>query len=160
MSKLKLSDWASVAEISTSIVVVVSLAYIGLELTQNTQALQQASYQSANDYLLQMDLAQATNEDLNRLVMTAETSPKETTAEEWERFTKIAYSRYGLWEYIFLAGQEGAINSAQLLVFEPYFVETSCKPGYVRFWRDHKGGFSPMFQQYIQSKILPDCSAN
>ena len=157
MAKFKLSEWASIAEISTSIVVIASLAYIGLELSQNTLALQQTSYQAANDYLLQLDLAQATDEDLNRLMMTAETSPSDATPEEWQRFTKMAYSRYGLWEVVFLAGQEGAVNSSQLAVFEPYFTETACEPGYIRFWREHEIGFSPMFQQYVQSSVLPKC---
>ena len=157
MAKFKLSEWASIAEISTSIVVIASLAYIGLELSQNTLALQQTSYQAANDYLLQLDLAQATDEDLNRLMMTAETSPSDATPEEWQRFTKMAYSRYGLWEFVFLAGQEGAVNSSQLAVFEPYFTGTACEPGYIRFWREHEIGFSPMFQQYVQSSVLPKC---
>ena len=84
MSKLKLSDFASIAEILASVVVIASLAYIGLELRQNTQAMQQASYQSANDYLLQLDLAQATDEELNRLVMKAESTPADVTEEEWK----------------------------------------------------------------------------
>jgi hypothetical protein len=158
MSKLKLSDFASIAEILASVVVIASLAYIGLELRQNTQAMQQASYQSANDYLLQLDLAQATDEELNRLVMKAESMPADVTEEEWERFKKMAYSRYGLWEFIVLADQEDAINSSQLLVFEPYFVESACYPGYVQFWAEHNIGFSPVFQQYIEKKVLPECS--
>jgi hypothetical protein len=105
-----------------------------------------------------LDLAQATNEELNRLVMKAESTPADVTEEEWERFTKMAYSRYGLWEFIVLADQEDAINSSQLLVFEPYFVETACDPGYVQFWGDHNVGFSPVFQQYIEKKVLSECS--
>jgi hypothetical protein len=157
MSKLKLSDWASIAEILASVVVIASLAYIGLELRQNTQAMQQASYQSANDYLLQMDLAQATDAELNRLMLKAESTPADVTEEEWERFKKMAYSRYGLWEFVVLADQEGAINSSQLLVFEPYFIETACEPGYVQFWADHSVGFAPIFQQYMEREVLPEC---
>ena len=48
MRKLKLKDWASVAEISASFVVVASLAYIGLELNQNTKVGFSAPFQ---DYI-------------------------------------------------------------------------------------------------------------
>ena len=65
MPNLKLSEWANVAEISVSFIVVASLVYIGLEVNQNTQALQIDSYQSMNGYLLELDVAQASNEDLN-----------------------------------------------------------------------------------------------
>jgi len=161
MPNLKLSEWANVAEIAVSFVIVASLAYIGLEVNQNTQALQIASYQSMNNYLLELDVAQASNEDLNRIIMLAETSPSDVTAEEWVRFTKMAYPRYGLWEYMYLAIQENAISENQWLAFEPYFVgEFACKRGYRRFWEEHHFGFSPLFNEYMQSEVLPTCGEN
>ena len=38
MSMLKLSDWASVAEIIAAVAVAVSLIFVGLELKRNTTA--------------------------------------------------------------------------------------------------------------------------
>ena len=158
MMKLKLSEWASLAEIVTSVVVILSLVYVGMEVSQNTKALHQASYQAGNDYLLQLDIAQASNEDLNRVMMLAETSPADTTREEWERFSKMAYSRYGLWEFMYLAVQDDAIAETQWVVFEPFFLETACEPGYLRFFQENIGGFSPSFQEYVASRVVPNCS--
>ncbi len=69
MAKLKLSEWASIAEIFASFVVIASLAYIGLEINQNTKALQQASYQSILSVISDADMEIASNADLNRIVI-------------------------------------------------------------------------------------------
>jgi len=161
MPNLKLSEWANVAEIAVSFVVVASLAYIGLEVNQNTQALQIASYQSMNSYLLELDVAQASNEGLNRIITVAETSPSDVTAEEWARFTKMAYPRYGMWEYLYLSMQDNAVDENTWLAFEPYYLtEFACKRGYRRFWEEHHLGFSPPFIEYMQSEVLPTCGEN
>ncbi len=161
MPNLKLSEWANVAEISVSFIVVASLVYIGLEVNQNTQALQIDSYQSMSDSLLQLDIAQASNEDLNRIITLAETSPSDVTAEEWARFTKMAYPRYGVWEYVYLSAQENAVSESQWLAFGPYFLtEFACKRGYRQFWEEHHLGFSPLFIEYMQSEVLPTCGEN
>ena len=157
MAKLRLSEWANIAEIGGTIVVIASLAYIALEVNQNTKALQNASYQSMNTYHLELDVAQASNESLNRIITLAETTPSDVTAEEWARFTKMAYPRYGMWEYLYLSKQEGAVDEAWL-AFEPFYLtEFACKRGYRRFWEEHHLGFSPSFIEYMQSEVLPTC---
>jgi hypothetical protein len=48
MSKLKLSDWASVAEIVAAVAVAVSLLFVGLELQHNTAASESATREAIN----------------------------------------------------------------------------------------------------------------
>jgi hypothetical protein len=48
MSKLKLSDWASVAEIVAAVAVAVSLVFVGLELQRNTTASESATREAIN----------------------------------------------------------------------------------------------------------------
>ena len=48
MSKLKLSDWASVSEIIAAVAVAVSLIFVGLELQSNTAASESATREAIN----------------------------------------------------------------------------------------------------------------
>ncbi len=157
MSKLKLSEWANIAEIVASFVIVASIVYIGMELNQNTQALQTKSYQTMTGFLIELDIAQASSEDLNRIIMQAEVSPYNISAEEWERFTHIAIARYGLWEYLFLSYQDDSISDAQWAAFEPFLRGLACKSGYKRFWKEQQLAFSIPFKEYIGSEVLPMC---
>ncbi len=161
MPNLKLSEWASVAEIATSIVVIASLGYIALEVNQNTQALQVGTYQAMATFMLELDVAQASNEELNRIITLAETSPSDVSPEEWPRFTKMAYPRYGMWEFLYLQMQNDAVDEITWLAYEPFYLtEFACKRGYRRFWEEHQSGFSPPFIEYMQSEVLPTCGEN
>jgi len=157
MPKLKLSEWANVAEIIASIVIVASLAYIGMEVNQNTKALQTDSYQTMTGLLIELDIAQASSEDLNRIVLLAEASPSDISAEEWERFVRIAFARYGLWEYLFLSYQDESISKGQWAAFEPFLRGFACKRGYRRFWEEQKSAFSNPFKEYFRSDVLLSC---
>ena len=158
MAKLSLSEWANVAEIGGTIVVIASLAYIGLEVKQNTQALQVGTYQAMATFMLELDIAQASDEELNRIITLAETSPSDASPEEWTRFTKIAYPRYGMWEFLYLQRQNDAVDEITWLAYEPFYLtEFACKRGYRRFWEERQMGFAPPFIEYMQSAVLPTC---
>jgi hypothetical protein len=45
MQKLKLSEWASIAEVMGAIAVVLSLIYVGLEINENTTEVREANRQ-------------------------------------------------------------------------------------------------------------------
>jgi hypothetical protein len=157
MRKLKLSEWASISEIIASVVIVVSLVYVGFELNQNTQALQQGSYQSVLDRLAQSQMALALDEDLLNIVAIAEISPTELSAIAWRRFSHYVLPHFGEWEYLYLSKKDNAISDPQWLAFEPYFLGIFCKPGYRRFWNENRHAYSEEFIGYIETEVSPGC---
>ena len=79
---MKLSEWAHVAEITSAIAVVVSLIYIGLEVSQNTVAVKANTHQSMVDYGREQSEILLTNETLADLVEKGERNPETLTARE------------------------------------------------------------------------------
>ena len=156
--KLTLSEWANVAEIVASIVIVVSLAYVGLELNQNTLALQQSAYQDTFSELASQDLALAQDAELHRIVSRGRYDPAQLDKEEWSRFTHFTYPRLGVWEYLFLSKDEGGVSQSQWRAFEPYFINLFCKPGYVRFFRENRESYSPEFVEYVSDEFDRKCT--
>jgi len=77
MRSLKLSEWANVAEIVASVVIVASLVYVGLEVNQNTRALQNESYQFVLTALREGNDLLVTDADFYRIFVTGEDSPSE-----------------------------------------------------------------------------------
>ena len=51
---MKLSDWASIAEIFGAVAIVVSLVFVGLQIRDNTVAIQAATYQEHLGYELNL----------------------------------------------------------------------------------------------------------
>jgi len=159
MSKLKLSDWANISEIVGSIVVVLSLIYVGLQISQNTVALEQESYQSVQDILHTVDVTLATDTELLEIVMLAEKSPSETSALEWRKFSHLAFPRFATWEFVFLARGAGAVGEDQWAAMDPYFTEMLCHSGYRRFWRENMQVFASSFVKHVDSAVPSVCEA-
>lgn len=155
---MKLSEWAHVAEIVASVVIVVSLAYVGLELSQNTLALQQSAYQDTFSELASLDLALAQDAELHRIVSKGQDDPEQLNEEEWSRFTHFNYPRLGVWEYLFLSKNEGGVSQSQWRAFEPYFINLFCKPGHERFFRENRESYSSEFVEYVEDEFENKCT--
>lgn len=158
MRSLKLSDWANIAEIVASVVIVASLVYVGRELNQNTRAMQNESYQYVLGMLHESQLAIAMDEDFHRFVITAQTSPDDVSAEDWSRYTQFMYPRVGVWEFLYLEKQDKAISDTVWGAFEPYFLDMVCTNGYRRFLDESYSGFAPTFIEYVETTAIPTCN--
>ena len=160
MSKLNLSNWANIAEIGTSVVVVLSLVYIGFELDQNTKATHANSWQTINALLIDLEIAEASDPELGNLIRTAESNPQELSAEQFWRFSRIAESRIGVFEITYLAIRNETLGDYQWQAMEGYLAFTMCKPGYQQFWE--KNGvavYHPDFVRYV-NQVLTTCTAS
>ena len=160
MRKLNLSEWANIAEILASVVIVFSLAYVAMELNQNTKALQHDSYQSVLDALADGDLARAMDAELDHIIFTGESAPSELDSQEWSRFTSFAFPRIGLYEYMYLAKQQDALSDVQWSAFEPYFSSLVCLPGWEKFLNENKPYYADLFMDYLTRDIFPKCGVS
>ena len=159
MGKLKLSEWANISEIGASIVVVLSLIYVGFQINQNTVALEQDQYQSVQEILHTVDMTLATDTELLEVVMLAEISPSEASALEWRKFSHLAFPRFATWEFIFLARKAGAVSEDHWSAMDPYFTEMLCHAGYRRFWQESMPVFAPAFAKHVEIGRASKCVA-
>ena len=159
MQNLKLSEWANVAEIIASIVIVASLVYVGLEVNQNTRALQNDSYQNILALSQEQQNTLATDKEFHRIFLTGENSPSELSEEEWSRFTQFMFPRIGLWEYLYLSKQDNSISPSVWMAFDPYFRDVICMKGYRRFVEENRVAHAPIFMEYLETDVFPDCGS-
>ena len=157
MLNLKLSDWANVAEIIASFAIVASLAYVGMEISQNTKALQNDSYQNMLAMINEGQYILATDQEFHRLFVTGEKSPSELSEEDWSRFTQFNFPRMDTWEYLYLGNQDNMITPAVWSAFDPYFRGIVCMRGHRRFFRENRAAYAPQFIVYLETDVLPDC---
>lgn len=157
MRKLSLSEWASIAEIIAAVVIIISLGYVGLELNQNTNAIQQSSYQATLDTLTGGDFLLASDPELNRIVSTAEEQPTSLSEDEWSRFSRYATPRIGAWEYMYLARQTNSISDSHWQGFHPYFENLICDTGYREFFEKNTITYNPEFVEFV-NEIIDGCT--
>ncbi len=159
MRSLKLSEWANVAEILASVVIVASLAYVGLEINQNTKALQNESYQYVLTTLAEGQNILATDKDFHRVFSTGERSPSDLSDEEWARFAIFVLVRWSAWEYLYMMKQEDSISPVAWTAFDPGFRVLVCMRGHRRFFEERSLFFAPQFIAYLEAKVFPNCGS-
>ena len=155
MTKLKLADWAHFSEIAASAVVVLSIIYLGLEINQNTIALQNESHLAVNQTLSAFDVAAAMDQEFHQILTTATKTPSELSEEDFARYVTYVTPRLGIWEYMFLAKQKDAIGGSTWEAFDPYFRSMVCTKGYRRVWREVEGSFAESFRSYLNNLVIP-----
>jgi hypothetical protein len=157
LKSLKLQDWANIAEIVAAIVIVLSLGYVGLEINQNTKALQNESHRSTLEMMNSGQNILATDEEFHRIYKLGLESPADLDEAEWSRFAQFTLPRIGAWEYLFLAKLEGSVSPGAWAAFDPYFREIICMPGLVRFVGEYETSYAPDFVAYVKSDPMSQC---
>ena len=157
MRNLKLSEWANVAEIIASVVIVMSLIYVGFELNQNTQALRSEIHQNVMAVLNEQNHVLVEDAEFHKIFVTGETRPDELSELEWSRFEIFLYGRFGVWEYLHIAIQENTITDTEWLSFESYFLSLVCEPGYRRWWHQNRTSHNPDFKAYVDN-LATECN--
>ena len=93
---MKLSEWASIAEIVGAVAVVASLAYVALQIDQNTLAIEASTRIGRLDYGRQQSELLITEPGLANLVLAAEKSADDLTEEEQLRFYEFTTWRLAI----------------------------------------------------------------
>ncbi len=148
-------NWEAIGaagEVLGAVAVVVTLAYLAVQLRQNTQSSRNASWQAIIGMLVDLDVIEATDAQLSSLIQKAEDAPDSLTDEQYWKFKRIAQARLGVLEYAFLASRAGTIDDYWLDAIHGYTEATMSKPGYRKFWAEVDGDvYHPDFIAHLES---------
>jgi len=158
LTRLKLSHLASISEIGAAIVVVISLLFIYQELQQNTKSTQDASYQQFLGNLTELELAEASDPELTRISLIAESNPNELSELDWARFSRIASARIAQMEYAFISMTNGTMSELHWEAVHPHMQLILCQPGYRKFL-DEEGSviYASAYLDFINEAMYPNC---
>jgi len=150
----------AVGEVVGAAAVVVTLIYLTIQLRQNTQSAQNSAWQAIIRVLTDLDVTEATDPELSTFIRLAEADPRQLSEDQYWKFTKIAESRLGTFEYAYLATNRGTIESYYWEAIRPYAEHYMQKPGYRQFWSEAaEAVYHPEFISYINSVVERDESA-
>ena len=105
-----------VAEVLGLVAVIASLAFVGMEIRQNTTAVRSATIQAVSDQTMELTLAIATDEHLPRLVaeMRAGATQSELDPEDYMRLRLVSLAGLRRQENLYLQVQAGVLDAGAL----------------------------------------------
>ena len=151
---MSLSDWASIGSLISSVAVLISLIYLGLQVHQ-AERNQQASIRQGRATRA-VDIILAAGEPSY-----AEALPKGTagdaaiTPAEFGQFTAIYGAFLASAEDTFLQYKEGLLSEAVFASFGESWRQTLAQPGVRALWKLRRHGFEAGFAVFMD-KLMAD----
>ncbi len=149
---MKLSEWASVAEITSAFAVVASLVYVGVQVSQNTIAVTQSTHQAMTDYNREQSALIVTDATLREVIMRGEEDVASLTPDEHRQFYEFTTHLFTNWESSFINYENGLVEEQMWLAWDGYFrLLSSGKEGYTTFWKDTRPQWDARFMAHIDA---------
>lgn len=148
----KLQKWAHLAEITGAIAVVISLLYVGYQVSENTSA--QYSQTEMNLFSLGYDLdAWYQDQDFVAVVVKADNDYQSLSVPEKLQFDKYVLMSLNLWAYALSNFSRGQLDANEWEAWDNYFTGEIRRDGWLAVYGEYRAGYNREFQQHIQSII-------
>jgi hypothetical protein len=151
--RLKLSEWANLAEILGAVAVIVSLIYVGYQVNVNTSAIRSAAANDASVAMQTWYLEMGSNRQSSDMWFNAMTSPEPLATHDEFQFMMMMHAVLLGMQNSYLLSREGTIDVEFREGITIAIVAVKDLPGMRRFWRQRKGFFHSGFAEYVDGLL-------
>ena len=154
--KLKLAEYASIAEIIGAFAVVISLIYVGVQVNDSASAVRAASANDVNVALQSWYLEIGTNQQTSELFYEALTSDEPLSNEEEFQFLMMLHGAFLAFQNSYLLAEEGTIDNELREAITAAILGVKSLPGMDRYWRQRKSYLHSGFASYVDQLLEQD----
>ena len=151
--KLKLSEIASVAEIVGAFAVVVSLIYVGVQVSDSNSAVRSTAVNDANvavqEWYLQIGSDEQASHQFYRSLMSDEINSNE---QEFQ-FIMMFHGAFLAFQASYLMAEEGTIDSELVDGLTGAILIIKDTPGMKRYWRQRRITLHPRYVRYVDGLL-------
>jgi hypothetical protein len=154
--KLKLSEMARVAEIIGALAVVISLAYVGVQVNDSASAVRSAAANDANVAMQSWYLQIGSDQQTSNLWWRAITSEEALSDEEEFQFLMMTHAAFLAFQNSYLLAEEGTIDPELREALTSAILGVKDLPGMIRYWRQRKSYLHVDFAAYVDELFTRD----
>jgi hypothetical protein len=152
--KLKLSEWASLAEIIGAFAVVISLLYVGIQVNDSASAVRAASANDASVSLQNWYLQIGSDQQTSELFYQALMSEEALSDQEEFQFLMMLHGAFLAFQNSFLLAEEGTIDAELREAITAAILGVKSLPGMARYWRQRRSYLHSGFANYVDQLLL------
>ena len=154
LERTTLEYWALIAEIAGAVAVVVSVIYLGLQISENTKVLRSQSHYNALALAQRPLEIMVENEGLAKIIRVCYATPDALTPEDWTRCGNYVFMQFNAWEYMYYQNADRAIPKQLWVGADAFFKDlVATKPGLARFWKEYAVAFDEPFRGYVTQEF-------
>jgi len=154
--KLKLADYAQIAEIVGAFAIILSLVFVGFQLNDNAKATRSATANATIAPMSAWYAGNGQNEQAASLFLNAIENPDAQTREEWFQFVMNFHALMLNFQNSFYLVEEGTLDHEIRDSLTAVIAAVKDQPGFLLYWRQRKPIFFPEFQDYVDGIIASE----
>lgn len=154
--KLKLSEWANVAEIVGAAAVIISLVYVGYQVNDNTSAIRSAALNDTSVAVQAWYQELGSNRQASDLWFNAMTSPEPLSTNDEFQFMMMHHAVMLGFQNSYLLTQEGTLDADYRDSITFALVAVKDLPGMGRYWQQRRGFLHRGFAEYVDELLERD----
>ena len=148
--KLKLAEMADISQIVASVAVVVSLLYVGIQVSDSARAVRSAA---ANDAAVAMQnwyLEVGSNRQMSDLFINSMRGTGELSVDDEFQYLMIQHAGFLGLQNSFLMSEEGTLDPSIAASITAIILGIKDLPGFDLYWRQRKDYLHPGFVEYVE----------
>jgi hypothetical protein len=148
---MRSDNWRQIVDGVGTIAVVVSLAYVGVQVKQNTAAIQTSTSQDVYELHQQRTMAEMENPEFATLLLRVERRPDEVSSVDSLRYRRYLNLNMNLQEAVYSNALNGTLERDMAAGWLEGMSTVLCRPWMRDYWRERKGGYHAAFQAAMDS---------
>ena len=149
-----LERWALLAEIVGAVAVVLSVAYLALQVSDNNRLLRSQAHYNGLELSQRPLEMMIDNENLAGVLTKCDADPDTVDQTSWYRCRGYYLMQFNSWEYLYYQNDDGSIPSQLWNGADASFKHrVATRPGYKRFWSESQLAFDEPFRSYLAAQF-------
>lgn len=148
-----LQDWANLAEIIGTVAIILSLVFVGFQISDNTREMRSSAAYNATVALQAWYVEVGTNEQAAKVFRKGMSDPTALSKDEAVQFLMNVHSALIAFQSIYFSRTEGTLDAS---LYEAMFSNMRASvptPGFQWYWKQRRDAFTLEFQQYVEQQI-------
>ena len=154
MSRLRLSDWANIAEVVGGVAVVISLIYVGIQVTDNTSAMRSETASNASTEFIDWYTHMSGDPELMDVWLRGVTEPDSLDEQESLRFVFLLHIIMLQFQNNYYLVEEGTLDEKMLLAINNTLSTIRGTPGFAMYWSLRRDLFNPEYQAFVEQLMI------
>ena len=150
---IDLQSLAYIGEVIGAIAVVLSLAYLAIQVRQSTKAQQTENYAHALDRLAAMQSTLSQGGEISHILTKGVVDISKLTTQERVQFTWSLYEAFGAFEFMFHASKTGSIHEEVWTRWSLAVAWWLSFPGVQAWWEVRPLPFTDSFTEYAETLL-------
>ena len=151
---MKLSEAASWAEIISAVGLVISLIYVGIQVTDNTSATRSETASNASTEFINWYTHVSGDPELMDIWLTGVTDPESLDEKETLRFVFLVHIIMLQFQNNFYLVEEGTLDEKMLSAINTTLATIRGTPGFEMYWSLRRDLFFPEYQSFVEQLMF------